>query len=85
MLITLTWHVRCPKLSPGMVNTRSFPKPDGKKGVRSAASVGGSLFVLLERGVTGHYIHADELDEARAQGLDDGVALKPIREALFSP
>lgn len=71
-------------LSPGMVNTQSFPKPDGKKGVRSAESVGDSLFALLDGGVTGHYIHADELDEARAKGLDDSVALKPIREALFS-
>merc|ERR1711966_477409 len=72
-------------LSPGMVDTRSFPKPVGKKGVRSATSVEDSLFVLLEQGITGHYIHADELDEARAKGLDDKVALKPIREALFSP
>jgi short-subunit dehydrogenase len=26
-------------LSPGMVNTKSFPKPEGKKGVRLAESV----------------------------------------------
>lgn len=72
-------------LSPGMVNTRSFPKPEGRKGVRSAESIEGSLFALLEGGVTGHYVHADELDEARAKGLADSAALKPIREALFSP
>ncbi|KAL7527125.1 hypothetical protein ACHAXR_003487 [Thalassiosira sp. AJA248-18] len=72
-------------LSPGMVNTASFPKPAGKKGVRSAESAEDSLFALIEGGVTGHYIHADELDEIRANGLKDRVALKPIREAMFSP
>lgn len=71
--------------SPGMVNTRSFPKPDGRKGVRSADSVDEGLFVLLNSGVTGHYMHADELDEVREKGLDDSVALKPISEAIFSP
>lgn len=71
-------------LSPGMVNTKSFPKPDGRKGVRSAESVEESLFALLGGGVTGHYVHADELDEVRARGLRDAVALKPIREAIFS-
>ena len=69
-----------------MVSTRTFPKPDGAKGVRSAESVEeDSPFVLLEGGVTGHYIHADELDETRARGLEDRAALKPIREANFSP
>ena len=53
--------------------------------MRSAESVEESLFVLLEGGITGHYIHADELDEARARGLEDRAALKPIREAKFSP
>lgn len=72
-------------LSPGMVNTKSFPKPEGRKGVRTAESVEESLFVLLQGGVSGHYIHADELDEARAKGLDERAALKPIREAVFSP
>jgi len=72
-------------LSPGMVNTQSFPKPEGKKGVRSAESIEDSLFALLDGGVTSHYIHADELDEARAKGLEDRVALKPIREVPFSP
>mmetsp|Transcript_3292 Transcript_3292/g.8393 ORF Transcript_3292/g.8393 Transcript_3292/m.8393 type:complete len:293 (-) Transcript_3292:2123-3001(-) len=71
--------------SPGMVNTRAFPKPEGKKGVRSVESVEDSLFALINGGVTGHYVHADELDEVRAKGLDDKVALKPIREAIFYP
>ena len=77
--------IECNTLSPGMVNTKSFPKPDGKKGVRSAESVEDSLFVLLESGVTGQYIHADELDDSRAKGLDDTAALKPISEAIYSP
>ena len=68
-----------------MVNTKSFPKPEGKKGVRSVESVEDSLFALIDGGVTGHYVHADELDQARAKGLDDSVALKPINEAVFSP
>ena len=68
-----------------MVNTKSFPKPDGKEGVRTAESVEDGLFALLEGGVTGHYIHVDELDEARAKGLEDRVALKPVRETPFSP
>ncbi len=72
-------------LSPGMVDTKSFPKPKGRKGVRTAESVAVSLFVLLESGTTGQYIHADELDEARAAGKDDISALKPIREPVFSP
>lgn len=70
-------------LSPGMVNTRAFPKVDGTKGVRTAESVEDSLFVLLQEGITGHYIHADELDETRARGNDDRTALKQIREATF--
>mmetsp|Transcript_12792 Transcript_12792/g.25537 ORF Transcript_12792/g.25537 Transcript_12792/m.25537 type:complete len:127 (+) Transcript_12792:360-740(+) len=77
--------IRCNTLSPGMVNTQSFPKPEGREGVRTAASVESSLFALLESEVTGHYVHADELDEARAKGLDDAAALKPINESVFSP
>jgi NAD(P)-dependent dehydrogenase (short-subunit alcohol dehydrogenase family) len=71
--------------SPGLVNTKSFPKPDGRKGVRSADSIDEGLFVLLDSGVTGHYMHADELDVVREKKLDDSVALKPISEAIFSP
>lgn len=70
-------------LSPGMVNTRSFPKPEGKAGVRSADSVRDGLFVVLESDVTGHYLHVDELDQARERGLNDSAALKPIREPTF--
>jgi len=70
-------------LSPGMVNTQSFPKPQGKKGVREAESVRDGLFVVLESNMTGHYLHVDELDEARERGLEDSAALKPIREPLF--
>ena len=49
-------------LSPGMVNTRSFPKEDGRPGVRTPESIRDSLLTLLQSGKTGHYIHADELD-----------------------
>ena len=70
-------------LSPGMVNTKSFPKVEGTKGVRTAESVKDGLFVLLESNETGHYLHVDELDQARDRGLEDCIALKPIREPLF--
>lgn len=76
-------NVRVNTLSPGMVNTRSFPKPDGKPGVRSAESVRDGLLCVLNSNVTGHYLHVDELDQARERGLDDSAALKPIREPLF--
>lgn len=69
--------------APGLVNTRSFPKPEGRKGVRSAESIEDGFFTVLEGGVTGHYLHADELDEAREKGAEDSTALKPIREAKF--
>ena len=71
--------------APGLVNTRSFPKPEGKKGVRSAESIEDGFFTVLEGGVTGHYLHADELVEAREKGLEDSTALKPIRETIFLP
>jgi len=70
-------------LSPGMVDTRSFPKPEGKQGVRSAESVRDGLFVVLDSDATGHYLHVDELDQVRERGLEDCAALKPIREPLF--
>jgi len=70
-------------LSPGMVNTKSFPKPEGRKGVRSAESIKDGLFVVLESGMTGHYLHVDELDQARERGQQDSAAMKPIREPLF--
>jgi len=71
--------------APGLVNTRSFPKPEGRKGVRSAESIEDGFFTVLEGGFTGHYLHADELDEAREKGLEDSTALKPIRETIFLP
>ena len=63
--------IQCNTLSPGMVNTKSFPKPEGKQGVRSAESVEDALFALLEGGVsvTGCYVHADELDEFTSADL----------------
>lgn len=77
-------NIQINTLSPGMVNTQSFPKPDGKKGVRSAESVEEGLMLLLEsRDVTGHYLHVDELDEARANGLKGTAALKTINGPTF--
>jgi len=73
-------------ISPGMVNTASFPKAPGRKGVRTAESVRDGLLVLLQQTeVTGHYLHVDELDQVRAKGLPDSKALKPINEPKFSP
>jgi NAD(P)-dependent dehydrogenase (short-subunit alcohol dehydrogenase family) len=77
--------VRVNSLSPGMVDTASFPKAPGKPGVRTAESVRDGLLTLLTTDVTGHYLHVDELDQARAKGLPDSVALKPINEPMFSP
>jgi len=70
-------------ISPGMVDTKSFPKPPGKVGVRTPESVRDGLLTVLESGLTGQYLHVDELDEARGKGLDDSVALKPINEPKF--
>lgn len=70
-------------ISPGMVDTVSFPKPPGRPGVRSAESVEDGLMLLLKTTVSGHYLHVDELDEVRKRGLDDSVALKPIDEPDF--
>ena len=64
-----------------MVNTKSFPKKSGAKGVRSAASVEDGLMVLVNTCVTGHYLHVDELDQIRERQLNDEIALKPIDEA----
>lgn len=78
-------NIHVNSFSPGMVNTKSFPKPPDKKGVRTAESVRDGFLAILESGLTGHYLHADELDEAREKGLQDSAALKPIREQEFSP
>jgi NAD(P)-dependent dehydrogenase (short-subunit alcohol dehydrogenase family) len=79
-------QIQVNSLSPGMVNTKSFPKPEGKKGVRTAESVeDGLMALLLDDEITGHYLHVDELDLARAKGLDDRAAMKPIDEPTFDP
>ncbi|KAL3923125.1 MAG: hypothetical protein SGILL_001836 [Bacillariaceae sp.] len=51
-------------LSPGMVNTQSFPKPEGKPGVRTPESIKDCLLMALtcDAKYTGHYVHADEYD-----------------------
>jgi len=77
-------HIIVNTISPGMVNTSSFPKAKGKKGVRTADSVKNALLLLLTTEKTGHYVHVDELDEVKGRGLDDDMALKPINEAPFS-
>jgi len=71
-------------ISPGMVDTKSFPKSPGRKGVRTAESVKDGLLAVLKTDKTGHYLHVDELDMVRAKGLDDSNALKPINEITFS-
>lgn len=85
-------------LSPGMVDTKSFPKPPGKPGVRSAESIRDCLLFALRLSTTtsttgsssgmdftGHYVHADELDLVREKGIPDVTAWKPIDETPFSP
>ena len=41
--------------------------------------------MILDSGVTGHYLHVDELDMVRAKGLADVRALKRIDEPNFDP
>ena len=82
--LTSTWskellskNVRVHSISPGMVDTKSFPKPPGKKGVREASSIKDSLLFILTGKImhekiidvvddmmkyTGHYLHVDEYD-----------------------
>lgn len=74
-------------ISPGMVDTQSFPKPTGLPGIRTPESIRDGLLLLLQQdcSITGHYLHVDELDEARAKGLPDTAALKRINEPMFSP
>jgi NAD(P)-dependent dehydrogenase (short-subunit alcohol dehydrogenase family) len=78
-------NIQVNSISPGMVNTQSFPKPDGKAGVRPAEAVEDGLMVLLKSSLTGHYLHVDELDQARAAGMPDETAMKPIDEPHFDP
>jgi len=71
-------------ISPGKVDTTSFPKSKGSSGVRTAESIRDGLMVLLHTTKTGHYLHVDELDMVREKGLDDCHALKPIDEPTFA-
>ena len=73
-------------ISPGMIDTQSFPKPPDKPGVRTAQSIEDCLLLVLttDKEYTGHYIHVDELDMVREAGLPDTDALKPIDEPSFS-
>ena len=78
-------NIRVNSISPGMVNTVSFPKPSGRPGVRTAASIADGLFLLLAHSnVTGCYVHVDELDLVRSRGLPDERALKSINEVNFA-
>lgn len=83
-------------LSPGMVDTRSFPKMEGRPGVRTAESIRDSFLTLLKAPshITGHYLHADELDmvlaSSKLKSPNDNndttipnEALKPIDEPKF--
>eukprot|EP00587_Corethron_hystrix_P007059 CAMPEP_0113316378 /NCGR_PEP_ID=MMETSP0010_2-20120614/11677_1 /TAXON_ID=216773 ORGANISM="Corethron hystrix, Strain 308" /NCGR_SAMPLE_ID=MMETSP0010_2 /ASSEMBLY_ACC=CAM_ASM_000155 /LENGTH=276 /DNA_ID=CAMNT_0000173081 /DNA_START=164 /DNA_END=990 /DNA_ORIENTATION=- /assembly_acc=CAM_ASM_000155 len=77
------YNISVNTISPGQVDTKSFPKAPGRKGVRTAESIKDGLLVLLNNDVTGHYLHVDELDQARNEGLEDSVALKSIDEVAF--
>jgi NAD(P)-dependent dehydrogenase (short-subunit alcohol dehydrogenase family) len=77
-------------LSPGMVDTRSFPKAPGKPGVRTSESIRDCLLFALSSTAsgmkyTGHYVHADEYDHVRELGLPDVTAWKYIDEPPFQP
>ncbi|CAJ1956555.1 unnamed protein product [Cylindrotheca closterium] len=73
-------------ISPGMIDTKSFPKAPGKAGVRTAESIQDGLLLALTAPseYSGHYLHVDELDMVRNAGLPDTAAWKAIDEATFS-
>jgi 3-oxoacyl-[acyl-carrier protein] reductase len=79
--------IRVNSLSPGMVDTASFPKAPGRPGVRTAESVEDGFLAIVEAegALTGHYLHVDELDAVWAKGLPDSAAFKPINEPAFNP
>ena len=77
-------NVKVNTISPGMIDTVSFPKAPGRKGVRSAESVKDGLMLLLKTEKTGYYVHVDELDNVVEKGLNPESALKPIDETPFS-
>ena len=84
MAAELEGKVRVNSISPGMVDTKSFPKAAGRPGVRSAESIRDGLLLLLsEEGGSGNYLHVDELDEAVAAGTPE-AAVKPINEPVFA-
>ena len=79
-------------ISPGMVDTRSFPKPAGRPGVRPPEAIRDGFLAILEHsaafkprgeGITGCYLHVDELDTVIAAGLPSDRAMKPINEPEF--
>ena len=84
MAAELRGSVRVNSISPGMVDTRSFPKAPGRPGVRTAESIRDGLFFLLLESdeCTGQYLHVDEFDTAVAAGAPS-AALKPIDEPTF--
>jgi len=69
-------------ISPGMVDTQSFPKAPGKPGVRTAESIEDALIMALTapKKYSGHYVHVDELDMVRKCELPDWSAWKKIDE-----
>lgn len=77
--------IRVNSISPGMVDTKAFPKAPGRPGVRTADSIrDGLLHILLHSGDrTGHYLHVDEFDDAVAAG-NPALAMKQIDEPGFT-
>ncbi|EKX42875.1 hypothetical protein GUITHDRAFT_87979 [Guillardia theta CCMP2712] len=69
-------------ISPGMVDTKSFPKAEGQAGVRTAESIRDGLLALMLSDETGKYIHVDEFDAAVEKG-DMKKAFKNIHEDAF--
>ena len=78
-------NIRVNTISPGMVDTVSFPKTEGKPGVRGADDAVFAVDQLIFEDVTGSYIHVDELDLALERGHPPKKALKPISEPIFDP
>ena len=82
--------IRVNSFSPGMVDTRTFPKAPGRPGVRPAEGVRAALLSLCcpaagagDGFLTGRYVHADELDAAVAAGAPPEAAAKAIDEPAF--
>lgn len=79
-------RIRVNSISPGMVDTRAFPKAPGRPGVRTAESIRDALLFLLGSSsgdATGTYLHVDEYDEAVAAGKPL-TSLKTINEPAFT-